>query len=312
MPSDSTITRDMLRPRYWATWFYIGFIYSIACLPWRVQFALGRLVGRILRADKRLYRIAKTNIRRGLPELSEQQRDALLKRYFANQGVDLVESLNIWSRNGFKLASRHLEVEGLEHLREALAQNRGIILVGSHFSNVDMGIVLLAWLGKRENLFDFSITYREQKDPVFDWVMKRGRNQYFKKVVPATEIRPIVRELKENNIVWFAPDMDIDRKNAIFVPFLGIQASTTTSIHRLARMTGALVIPYSNYRDDNRFEYRLRIFPALEHFPSADMAADTRRINEWVENLVYDKPESYLWILRRFKTRPPGEAPFYD
>lgn len=310
MTTDKSSILKMVSPRYWRTWFYIGVIYLVSCLPGRVQFSLGRLLGRILRADRRLQHIARTNISRCLPYLDSAQTEALLRQYFSNQGIDLVESLNIWAANGFKLAE-NLQVEGLEYIESALKQNRGVILVGSHFSNVDMGCVLLAYIGKKNDLFKFSATYREQKDPVFDWLMKRGRNQYFKQVVPATEMRPIVRELKQKNMVWFAPDMDIDSKNAIFVPFLGNQASTTTSISRLAGLTDALVIPYANYRAENRFEYRIKIFPPLTDFPSDDIMADTTRINQFIEKLVYEKPQSYLWILRRFKTRPPGEAPFY-
>ena len=301
----------MISPRYWATWFYIGIIYFISCLPWRVQFSLGRLLGRFLRADNRLQHIVRTNITRCLPDLEPDQTETLIRQYFSKQGVDLVESLNIWTGNGFKLIHNHLKIEGIEHIESAIKQNRGIILIGSHFSNVDMGAVLVAYTGDRHNLFNFSATYREQKDPVFDWLMKRGRLHYFKQVIPATEVRPIVSELKENNIVWFAPDMDAAGKNSVFVPFMGIEAATTTTINRLAKLTNALVLPYANYRLPDRFEYRLKFHPALTDFPSNDIVADSARINQFIEQLIYEQPESYLWILRRFKTRPPGEAPFY-
>ncbi|MEM7563216.1 MAG: lipid A biosynthesis acyltransferase [Pseudomonadota bacterium] len=298
-------------PRYWPTWIYIGIIYFISCLPWRLQLIFGKVLGRVLRADKRLNQIARTNISRCLPELSESEADDLLRKYFSCQGIDLVESLNIWASNGFKLAEQHLEVEGLEHIEAALRQDRGVILIGSHFSNVDMGAVLMAYIGQKYNLFDFSVTYRPQKDPVFDGLMKRGRLRYFKQVIPSSELRPIVQELKNKHWVWFAPDMDIDRKNAVFVPFMGIEAATTTAISRLAKMTNAMVIPYRNTRTENRFEYRVKISPPLTGFPSDDIVADTTRINQFIEEQVRSKPEAYLWILRRFKTRPPGESSFY-
>lgn len=301
----------LISPRYWGTWLYVAIVYLITRLPQWAQIGLGRSLGRVLHANHRLHCIARTNVSRCFPDLHEDQVRSLISKYFANQGIDIVESMNIWARNGFRLIDDRLSVEGLEHIREALKQGKGIIFLGSHFSNVDMGAVLIAYIGKKHGLYDFSITYREQKDPVFDWVMKRGRSRYFKRVIPAVDIRTVVRELRGKNIVWFAPDMNVDRKNAIFVPFMGIQASTTTSISRLSKLTDSLVIPWANYRMANRFEYRVKIFPPLANFPSNDVVADTTRVNQFIEQLVIEKPDSYLWILRRFKTRPPGESPFY-
>jgi len=300
----------MIAPRYWPTWFYIGVLYLISRLPRRLQFVLGRMLGQFLRSNKRLQHIARTNITRCLPELDTEQTESLIRKYFDNQGIDLIESLNIWTGNGLKLAADH-QVEGLEHVKAALQQDTGIILLGSHFGNVDMGGMLLVCCGRNQNLFDFSATYREQKNPVFNWLMKSGRERYIKQAIPATELRPIVRELKNKNIVWFAPDMDVGGKNSTFAPFMGIQASTTTAISRLSKMANAIVIPYANYRAEDRFEYKLKFFPPLADFPSDDVVADTTRINQFIEELVREKPQSYLWILRRFKTRPPGEASFY-
>ena len=311
MSADNTSKLQMIAPRYWATWFYIGLLYLISWLPRRLQFVLGRWLGRFLCTNRRLQHIARTNITRCLPELDAEQTESLIRKYFDNQGVDLIESLILWTGNALELALNH-QVEGLEHIKAALQQNRGIILLGSHFSNVDMGGMLLVSCGRNQNLFDFSATYREQKNPVFNWLMKRGRERYIKQVIPATELRPIVRELKNKNIVWFAPDMDVGGgKNTTFAPFLGIQASTTTAISRLSKISGAIVIPYANYRAEDRFDYKLKFFPPLTDFPSDDVVADSTRINQFIENLVREKPQSYLWILRRFKTRPPGEAPFY-
>ena len=114
-----------------------------------------------------------------------------------------------------------------------------------------------------------------------------------------------------DSLICTAGAMDVGGKNSTFAPFLGIQASTTTAISRLAKMAGAIVIPYANYRAEDRFEYKLKFFPPLADFPSDDVVADTTRINQFIEQLVREKPQSYLWILRRFKTRPAGEAPFY-
>ena len=310
MSAEKTSKPGMFAPRYLATWLYIGLLYLISWLPLKLQYVIGRQLGRFLYTNRRLQHIARTNITRCLPELDTEQTESLIRKYFENQGIDLIETMYGWAGDGLKITADH-QIEGIEHVKAALQQDRGIILLGSHFSNVDLGCMLLVNSAREEKLFEFSALYREQKNPVFDWFMKRGRLKYIKQAIPANEIRPILRELKKKKIVWFAPDMDVGDQNSTFAPFMGIQASTTTAISRLAAMTNAIVIPYANYRTEGRFQYKLKYFPPMADFPSDDEVADATRLNQFVEQLVREKPESYLWILRRFKTRPPGEAPFY-
>ena len=307
--NDKNTKRTSLR--YWPTWFYVALIYLLTFLPEQIQFNLGKLLGRLLARDRRLNHFVTTNLTRCFPAYSPDQIDRLTSSYFINQGIDMVESVRIWARNGFNWIEGKIEIEGIEHMQSARDTGKPIILVGSHFSNVDMGVMMMGYACHKHDIGRFTITYREQKNPIFDRTMLKGRLRYFKKVVPATDIRSVVQELKKNEVVWFAPDMDVAKKNAVFVPFMGVQASTTTSISRLATMTGALVVPYANYREDDGFKYRLKIFPALEDFPSDDIAHDTTRINQFIEDRVREKPEAYLWMLRRFKTRPPGEGSFY-
>ncbi len=312
MSSNNNKIRQRSSLRYWPTWFYIAILYLLTYLPEKIQFGLGKALGRLLARDRRLHHFVTTNLTRCFTDYSPEQIDRLTSRYFINQGIDMVESVRIWARNGFSWIRDKIEIEGIEYIQSARATGKPIILVGSHFGNVDMGAVLMAYACKQFDLFEITVTYREQKNPIFDRTMKRGRSRYFNKVLPATDIRSVVKELKNNEVVWFAPDMDVDKKNAVFVPFMGVQASTTTSVSRLAKMTGALVVPYANYREDDGFRYRLKIFPALQDFPSDDVAYDTTRINQFIEDRIREKPEAYLWMLRRFKTRPPGEQAFYQ
>ncbi len=298
-------------PRYWSTWSLILCAYLIAYCPLRIQFALGRLFGKLLASNRKLSHIASTNISRCLPQLERAQQQSILKKYFKNQGVDLLETLTIWCRDGFKLFDQRVDVEGLDHLKDALDKNRGVILLSSHFSNVDMGGMLMAYLGDKHKLFRFSGTYQEQPNKLFDRFMTRGREQYFDDLIAVGNSRRIARELKDGKIVWYAPDMNVASKNAVFVPFFGIPAATTTAISRLAKLGNAIVIPYAHYRVSDKHRYRVKIFPALTDFPSDDTVFDTQRVNRQLEDLVLEKPENYWWILKRFKTRPAGEEPFY-
>ena len=300
-----------LAPRYWGTWLFILTSYLIAYLPLRIQFIVGGLFGKLLSTNKKLFHVVKTNITACFPELGPIEYNPIIKKYFINQSIDLFETLTIWCRNGYKIVDNQVEVTGLNYLQDALKQNKGIILLASHFGNVDMGAMLMANIGEKNNLFKFSATYREQPNLVFNSFMTRGREQYFNNLIPVNNIRRIAKELRHKKIIWYAPDMNVSKKNAIFIPFLGVQASTTTAISRLAKMTDSIVIPYAHYRSTDKHQYRVEIFPALTNFPSDNIVTDTLKTNKLLEELVTTDPDRYWWILKRFKTRPAGEKSFY-
>ncbi len=305
------VDKSPFSPEYWGTWLSIAIGYLIAHIPLRIQIYLGGLFGRLLHSSRKLSHIAETNITRCFPGLDKRQHETLVQKYFINQGIDLFETLTIWCRNGYQLVDNCVEVEGLNYLQEAIKQEKGIILLSSHFGNVDMGAMLMAYIGNKNNLYRFSATYREQPNYVLNRFMTRGREQYFKNLISVNDMRRVAQELKNKKIVWYAPDMDVDRKNAVFIPFMGVQASTTTAISRLAKLTDSIVIPYAHYRAPGKHDYKVKIFPALANFPSNDVVADTGKINMFIENLVTAQPDKYWWILRRFKTRPVGEKSFY-
>ncbi len=252
---------------YRGTKIAISVGYLITYLPIWIRNRLGRVLGRQLQSRKKILHIVETNISRCFPELDGGHRQALISDYFQIQGIDLIETLTIWCRNGYRLVDNRVNVRGLHHLRDALAREKGIILLASHFGNVDMGAMLMAYIGDKNDLYDFSVTYREQPNPVLNRFMVRGREQYYNKVIPVDDSRQIVNELKKGRIVWYAPDMNVEGKNSVFIDFLGVQAATTTAISRLSRITGALVVPYMHRRVRDG-GYEVEIFPALRNFPS--------------------------------------------
>ena len=111
--------------------------------------------------------------------------------------------------------------------------------------------------------------------------------------------------------LFFAPDLDFGRKDAVFVPFFGVPTATVTSVSRLARASGASVLPVISRILPGGAGYLFTILPAFEDFPTDDVVADTRRINAFIEEQVLAMPEQYFWVHKRFKTRPEGEASFY-
>jgi Kdo2-lipid IVA lauroyltransferase/acyltransferase len=125
------------------------------------------------------------------------------------------------------------------------------------------------------------------------------------------EIRPALRCLKQGGILWFAPDQETMRGESVFVNFFNQAASSLTSTHQMARLSGATVLPFFHQRNTNG-SYYLEILPALQNFPSSDATADTARIMATMEQLIRRAPEQYLWIHQRFKKTPDGQSTHYS
>ena len=157
----------------------------------------------------------------------------------------------------------------------------------------------------------FNIVVKKLHNDVFEALMIKHRRQTFQDIIYTTDMRSLVRSLRNNQICWYAPDQDFGHRQSVFVPFMGIQTITLTTTARLAKTTGAAVL-YTEYsRLPNAKGYRMKIHPQLEDFPSGDDYKDARRVNELIEQQIHEIPDQYLWIHRRFKTRPKGEPKLY-
>ncbi len=294
-----------LAPRFWPVWLGLGLIRLIAVLPYGVQMASGRLLGRLIKAASRRRRmIASTNLRLCFPELDEAQRRDLLDRHFDSLGQGMVETAMAWWTPDQALR-RLAHVEGLEHLRNALARGKGVLLLSAHFTSLEIG-------GRLLSLFvPFHVTYRRHENELFETVMRAARERNFERAIPREDVRGFLRSLKTGHAVWYAPDQNYGHKHSVFAPFFGEVCATNTGTSRLARISGAPVVPYFPRRRDDGSGYVLHILPPLEDFPSGDDAADAARINRLIEDEIRLAPEQYLWIHRRFKDRPEGQERFY-
>jgi KDO2-lipid IV(A) lauroyltransferase len=240
-------------------------------------------------------RIARTNMGICLPELSDQQRELLLKEHFKSLGVGLFETALAWWGSKPRIA-RLTQLDGTQHLRAALERGRGAILLSAHFTTLEIGgRVLCDQLSHEVN-----IMYRPTANAVLERFLARNRSHQAKRAIPRDDVRTLITSLKANEPVWYAPDQAYRKKGAEMVPFFGIPAATNTATSRLARMTGAAVLPYFQERLPSG-QYRMVIYPMLENFPSDDPVADAKRFNALIEAQVRKVPEQYLWIHRRFK-----------
>lgn len=297
--------RRFLHPRHWPVWFGFALLWTLAKLPYRWQLALGRGLGRLLyRALPRRRRIVRANLRLCFPELSAAERERLLRRNFASMGIALFELGLTWWAADARLRPL-CQLHGLAHVEQARARGRGVILLGAHFTTLEICGRLLA------HHLPVAVTHKPPRDPLIAAFLERSRRRLFQRVTHTYELRGMVKGLRNNGIVWYAIDQDFGAKQSVFAPFMGVATSTLTTVARLARMTGAPVLPFFHHRLEGGRGYELTIFPPLEGFPSGDDVADATAVNRAIEAYVRKAPEQYFWAHRRFKTRPPGEKGVY-
>ncbi len=247
--------------------------------------------------------IAARNLALCFPELDHVARKALLHEHFAALGIGVFEFARAWW-GSIAPMRRDVRIEGLEHLAAARANGRGVIIVSGHFTTLEVCGRLLC------DHVPLAGMYRPYRQPAMEWAVLRGRARYAGSMFPKHDVRGVVRHLKRGGLLWYAPDQDPSRGDSVFVPFFGQPAHSLTSTHQLARLSGAAVVVFQHARRDDG-GYTLRLWPALEEFPSSDAATDTARIMDAIETMARAAPAQYLWIHRRFKRRPDGAADPY-
>ncbi len=293
-----------LAPRYWAVWAGIAFVRLINVLPLRLQLAIGRALGRLAWLFSRRDRhVATVNIQLSLPELDEAARRQLVRDHFASLGCALFETGMVWWATSARLR-RLIRFDGLEHLQAALARGKGALMLSAHFTTLEMGARALTLLGP------MSVMYLTPSNPLIAELSRRGRTRHALHAITSEQIRDLLQHLKNNLPVWYAPDQRFIDKNSKLVPFFGQPASSNVATSRLARISGATVLPYFPERRSDNKGYVITIHPAWDNFPSDDPVADTRRFHELIERQVRKHPDQYLWAYKRFR-RPGADGDPY-
>jgi len=292
------------QPRYWPIWLALAGMRLLAFCPYQVQLAAGRLLGRFAGLGLRKRRhIAAVNLSLCFPELDTAQRDALLRRHFESLGMTLIEHGLGWWASAAAI-ERLVEVRGAEHLQQAMAGGRGVVLVAGHFASLEI-------TGRAfSSLFpSVAALYRSSRNPFVDEILKRLRHKSVPLLIPKQNMRGMVRALRKGIPVWYAPDQSYRGEMSALLPFCGEPAMTNTALSDIVRLGKAAVVPLVPRRLPGGQGYVLEIFPALDDFPGESAAADALRVNALIEAQIREIPEQYYWIHRRFKGRP---APLPD
>lgn len=296
-----------LHPRFWLTWVGVGLLRLFASMPYGVQLFIGRRLGDLMFGLlPRRRQIARRNLELCFPELEANARHRILRKCFQSTGISLMETAFSWWGSETRLQNLY-RLEGEEHLQSALQQGKGVLLLGGHYTTLEISGRFLAF-----HTNDLQPIYKPVRNRLFNALMVASRSRLFDKLLANRDFRTILRSLKDNKVVWYAPDQDFSHGKFVFAPFMGISATTLTMTSRLAASSGAPVLPFYSQRLPGSEGYLIKLLPPLQNFPSSDDVADSTRINKTIEQQVRNAPEQYLWLHRRFKTRPPGEEDIYS
>jgi KDO2-lipid IV(A) lauroyltransferase len=291
--------RRYLAPRYWPTWLLLAVMRVAARLPLGLQLKLGAGAGRLFRLFKRREaEIARKNLAICFPELGTAEREALLKRHFRSVGISLIEMGFGWFAPLEKLKAR-VEIRGLEHLERALEAGRGALLVTAHFTPIEVGVCVLEGVPLTINAM-----YRIQRNAMMDYLVLRGRGRFAAAQIPRDNVRMLIRLLKRNEAVLYMPDQTYLGNQSALVPFFGEPAMTNVATSKIAKISGAPVLPYWFRRKPDETGYEVEIEAPLTHFPTDDAVADTKRLVALLESRIRATPEQYLWVYKKFKHRP--------
>lgn len=303
---DTTLLRLLIMPRHWLAGLGMGSLYLINLLPFPIKIRIGIGIGKLTYLlIKRRKRIAAVNIKICFPHLSDSERAQLLKRTFDNFGAGLIETAMGWWSDE-EAIHRMTSYEGLEHLRDAVADGKGVLLVGAHFSSLDLASKLLS------QHFKTHAVYREQKNQLVNHILEHGRSSSLRSLISSRDSRKVLRTIRAGEIVWFAPDHDMGERLSVYAPFFDHAAATVTITGRYAKMTGAPAVFYSHHRKPGNDGYQVRFKPLPASFSEmSDMQAATL-VNETIAEHILIDPAQYYWFHRRFKTQPSlPQASFY-
>jgi KDO2-lipid IV(A) lauroyltransferase len=294
-----------LTPDTWPTWIGLGLLRVFCWLPHRAALAVGRGLGWLaFRLGSERRHIVRRNIELCFPDMSPEEREDLVRRHFGALGMSIIEmGLGRWASDEHHVSLS--EIEGVEHILDAVNKGQGVILLSAHFTTLEISGRAL-----RLCVPPFDAVYRRSRSDFSTEVLRSGRERSAAGTIEKRDIKKMVRRLREGGIVWYAPDQSYNRKGAEVIPFFGVPSMHTTATSTLARLGNAVTIPYFPRRLPNG-RYRYTVDAPLDNFPSDDPVADTKRYVGILEEQIRQCPEQYFWVHRKFKNLPDGYPDYY-
>ncbi|HLS51438.1 MAG TPA: lysophospholipid acyltransferase family protein [Burkholderiaceae bacterium] len=281
---------------------YFGHCSDATRLRWGR--CLGRLAPLLLRPRTH---VVRTNLKLCFPQLSDSERELLLKRHFHLLAQSVIDRGLLWFAPAERVLQR-ISIDGLEHIQTLLDAKQPIILLAPHFIGLDAAATRLTLFLKES-----ATLYTPQNDPDVDALVKNGRGRFntVHLISRREGIRGLIRHLRQGIPVYYLPDMDFGRKGSVFLPFFGVPAATLLTTAQIAQSRKAAVVPIFSQLNEKTGHYHVSVQAPLEHFPGDNLEDATLRINQLIEKHIRPDIAQYYWVHRRFKTRPRGEPKLY-
>ncbi|XOV81239.1 MAG: LpxL/LpxP family Kdo(2)-lipid IV(A) lauroyl/palmitoleoyl acyltransferase [Aestuariibacter sp.] len=291
-----------LSPKFWPTWIGAALLYAISWLPYPALKLVGRLFSLLLKVfGKKRIKVAERNLQLCFPEWSAEKREKVLQGNIKMAGMAVIETAMGWWWPDWRVR-RISYVEGYEHVEAALEKGRGILVYAIHNMSLELAC-RIAGLTNPSVAF-----YRKHDNPLMDYVQYYGRARSNKYMIHKRDVKGMIKALNDGEISYYLPDQDYGRNKTEFVPFFDVkETSTTTGSLLFAKAATCDTLFIAPIVTDKG--YMIKFYPGLEDFPSGDDILDITRLNQQVEKMILEAPEQYLWMHKRFKTRPDPESP---
>ena len=201
---------------------------------------------------------------------------------------------------------KHLKFEGLEHLKVAQDAGKGVLVVVVHTYHMELAARAFGTFKSGYGV------YRPNENPMLDWIQTWGRT-HENSLIDRKDVKQMIRCLRQGELLWYAPDHDYGHHRYTWAPFFAVdKACTTTGTHMLVSAGRAFVATYTTVRNSDGSGYTMRLDPMELDFPESDVQTVAEYTNKLVERSILQSPDQYMWLHRRFKSRPEGEESLYD
>lgn len=279
-------------------------LYLISFLSLKNKHKLGNWLGKkCFKYATSRTQIARKNLTACFPEKSAPEIEQMVEDCFIQLATGFIEGTHAWWQD-MQPFNDSVKVTGLEHVLTAQKKGNGVLILGGHFAVVDFAIPLFT--SKVENI---AYMYRPNNNPIIDRMIEKGRARSGAKSFTKKQLQDMRVFMKNGGMVWYGCDQDFGKKADIFVPFFGIDAANISTPSWIVKETGAAVI-FMGMRRIGKEEYEIEFSPELPEFGHDD-SADAKAWNQELEKAVRRYPTQYMWVHKRFKTRPEGQAKFY-
>ena len=295
---------SFLLPKYWLTWIAVFIMYSISWLPYKFQLLLGRLIGKLLfRIGSSRKKVALRNIELCFPDMPKEDQLILLKKNFESTGIALFETGMGWWWPDWRI-KRKFTIIGLEHIEKAKANGEHVFILGMHY-------LCLEIIGRGfGHAHPAVIFYRPHNNDLMEYFQHRGRGRSNKYMLGKRDVKGLIKAIRSGESSLYLPDQDYGRNRSVFVPFFDVkETASTTGTLIFARQKNTKTFILIPGRNNDGSGYTATITPALDNFPTNNDINDVTRVNQEIEKAVIRKPEQYMWLHRRFKTRPNDSDP---